>query len=462
MSITGHTENNGWMKTTVMNGTYMYGYKKYHAPYNLTANISGLKGYPAHEYDGRGWQRLYINFGGNIPPSSPFGLTYVINHSSVQLNWECFDNDLSSYRILRRIKYGGWTEVANITSPPPGTGRVWLDVGNATDLTEYHYKIYHMDALGQEGVNDLHIEFDDWVFTTQVQYSSRELELNGSLVVEAMGELTLENVTLVMNESEPIGSDMVEVRSGGKLILMDLDNDHLSTDDRTTVTVTPRLPSYFFGFVVRSGGELLVKNSMLQNSSNYLMETGESSMIFVDGGTVNVQNSRILTRDIGLYLEDSNGSTVDGTEFIYDSGHRYLKAVRAIRSTNISLYNNVFSNSLEGEIHIEDSLNINIAGNDFHCENTTSVFVTNSDGAVIENNSLYRSQKAIYLHQTANATVKSNELYNYKNEGLNLYSSKYALISGNTFYASSFGRYRSPLAPQAVNRANIISNTAIL
>jgi parallel beta-helix repeat protein len=435
-----YTLSNGWSRLLVHNGTYKFNGPTYHAPYNISANVSGASGYPPDDYNGSGWQKKIITFNNDIIPSSPFNMDYSVDQSSVELYWDCYVNDLDSYKIFRTDTSNVWVELDNVTSPLPGVRQNWVDVGNSTNLEEYRYKIHHMDNASQEGANENSILFDDWVFTDKKSYQEQEIILNGSLIIENGGDLELRNITFTMNEDEAVaGNDGIEVRYGGKLLLTDSDNDPKTADDRTFINVSYGTQDDTYGFVVREGGVLEIRNSWIQNSSNYLSSIKRDCNIYNDQGKVMIYNSTIIITDYGIFFENVDDSIIYDTTFDNNGVNRYNEAIHIVDSKNILIEDNIFNQSLENEIFIFGSENINIINNYILSENITAIHANNTQNISIEYNTLKKSKDAIYLYKVSNASVESNKIYNFKDKCILVLASEDVLVNANEIFWSPFG-----------------------
>ena len=84
--------------------------------------------------------------------------------------------------------------------------------------------------------------------------------LTGNLTIENGGNLTLKNMTLILNCTFD-GEFHIEVLDGGIMNILDLDMDHLTDFDTSKITSIDT--KYEYNFWVRDGSRFEMKNSNL-------------------------------------------------------------------------------------------------------------------------------------------------------------------------------------------------------
>jgi parallel beta-helix repeat protein len=438
---TVYTDNNGRLELWVLNGTYKYNSITLYRPYNISANVSGTYGYANQEYDVNSYLNIDIFFNYDTKPSAPVNFFYRINHSSVDLFWECYVNDLKSYKIYRQNKTGGsWQEIGYITNPNSSINKKWTDFANGTDLIEYNYKIHHIDNSSQEGANANSILYDDWLYVDMQSYTDKNLVINGSLIIENGGELRLDNVSITMNESDPVDGDNIEVFPGGKLYIID-DHDIKNIDENTTTTLNciPSTPDDNYGIKVHKNGFLEIRNSYIKNASTNIPSISRNSNILVDGGDLRLFNSTIISMDYGLYFEDAEGGQVYGNVFENNKINRYNRGVHMINSRNLSFAKNSFNRSLELEIYGKDLDNVSINGNSFISENKSAIQLTESNGLDISDNYFEKPIMGMDLTYITNTSIFNNEVTNFISYGIDLRYSDNITINKGTFRDAPLG-----------------------
>ena len=90
-----------------------------------------------------------------------------------------------------------------------------------------------------DGVDGLQYIEGDWVVNGTETYTDEIIVLNGSLIINSGGSLTLRHVTLAMNCTVADNQYNIIVNSGGSLTITDIDGDPSTVNDFSNITDSP-------------------------------------------------------------------------------------------------------------------------------------------------------------------------------------------------------------------------------
>jgi parallel beta-helix repeat protein len=233
--------------------------------------------------------------------------------------------------------------------------------------------------------NITYINGDLIVNNAQIR-ENETIVLTGNLVVEFGGNLTFNNVTLMMNCTSD-GQYHIEVLSGGSLYICDYDDDNTTTGDASNITAYN--PSYEYLFWVREGSNFSMRNSELHEcgyngpgleKKGLLIETSKAkikSCILSNNyygnvlwhGELEVINSRVeFNEAMGLWAPFSNMSVTDtiisnnpigmqidlwsNATIVYSTFKNNVNALNVQYANKIIVENNNFSFNTEDAIYI--------------------------------------------------------------------------------------------------------------
>jgi parallel beta-helix repeat protein len=461
-SFSKYSDEYGWVRNLfVHNATYEKSTTVYYSPYNFSADVNTEVAYADSNYTIGSYRVVYINYTVNTKPAPPLNLRLNVNYSSLEFNWECYVTDLFSYKVYRNNTSGGWDMVYEEFSPLPGVEQMWVDTDSATKMVEFRYKIHHVDDAAQEGVNDNIIVFNDWVIITLRQFQDWEVSHNGSIIIESGGELELKNVTLLMNGTygNP-EKKFIEVRSGGKFILTDGDDDYKTDADRSFINASKVMDTY--GIIVREGGIFEMYNSWIQNSSYSTGEfdgtgTQSSYAVYNLGGVVKIYNSTIIATHTGVHMKGVDTSTVFGTNFNNNGSARYQYGIWLEESSNIHIQNNTFYQAMYYEIYTARSDSIEISNNSMRCWNEGIYIYDSSELFIYGNNISYPSDYGIYADLSDGIIIGYNDIHHAWDYGMYIRNSESIIIAFNDIYNSSFASMG--LYVREVDDCDIFNNT---
>jgi parallel beta-helix repeat protein len=435
----GNTISNGWAYNIfVLNGTYDDSGPMFHSPYNFSANVSGVIAYASKNYTIDSFIKIKISYTINTPPGPPVNLRYELNYTNIDIYWECYITDLLWYKVFQNDSSGGWKEISNVTSPPGGLTKKYVEVDNATDMVYYRYKIHHIDLAYQEGVNEIVVLFNDWVITDNRMIENSKPVHDGNIYILDGGEFELINVSLTMNGTFGMPEiKMIEVQNNGRLIITDGDDDNTTTDDMSVINASSKMEIYHF--IVQGGGALEIYNSRIQNASYVLDEdAGRTAAIYINDGECEIHNSTIISPntntlpDYIIYMDSAYDSTIYGTHFDNNGSGRYYNGLYIYDSINITIENNSFNQSKNYEVEVEESENIDIINNTMYCY-SFAMTLNNSNHVYIYNNLINNtgmkgagggkgggslSSAAISSRLTENLTVESNVIEDFISAGM--------------------------------------------
>ena len=141
----------------------------------------------------------------------------------------------------------------------------------------------------------------DWFIGKETYVGNETIQLNGNLIVNRFGTLTLRNVTLVfMNVQQ--GEYGIEVRKEGTLNILDLDDDPGTKGDRTIIK--PMAPDDQFTFKVQPEAGFLMKNSEVASCGFFSAAAGDTLGLIIQAKGTTVKNT--------LFRDCYNGITIQG------------------------------------------------------------------------------------------------------------------------------------------------------
>jgi len=263
----------------------------------------------------------------------------------------------------------------------------------------------------------------DWIIGKNTYVGNETIELNGNLIVNRFGSLTLKNVTLVFMNQEQ-GQYGIEVRSEGTLRIMDLDGKPETTDDRTIIKSSEK--DRQFKFLVKEGADFLLKNSEVSNCGYDWGDDGKGGL------TVKAKNSRVENTNFhhcynGLYIL-SEFNTIIGCR----ASDNEFYGIYVV-ATNNDIKNCIIQRNVYG-IYVSGS-NSNITGCQAYENDLDGITAWGTNIAVRDCNASYNGDAGIELASARNCVVLNCEAVNNGNYGL--YQDWYS--QDNNYIRSDFG-----------------------
>lgn len=238
----------------------------------------------------------------------------------------------------------------------------------------------------------------DWVISNTIVNSSEIIYLEGNLTVEANGNLTLDNVTLIFNCTSD-GQYHIEIKDGGEL--------HIC--DNSTITRGDKYENYLFW--VQEGAKLTMENSSLSHC-------GYEGASPSDYGLY-ICSSNVLIRNC-IIINNSHGISVGG---------RYYAAPYIANNT-------ISNNSVHG----------------IYCRHDCS--------EIINNTISYNGGNGIFCDGSY-ANIENNSLVSNYKYGIGVSSGSYiGKIAGNKIENSSYGIYCDATSISSIAE-NTISNGSV-
>lgn len=158
----------------------------------------------------------------------------------------------------------------------------------------------------------------DWLIGSLVVLRNSTLVMDGNITIAAGGHLRLENATLVMNSTYELQYS-IEVLSGGAFTAVDLDGDKATTSDASNVTAgrrgnpDPLSQDDFFhyGFIVRDGASLVLRNSEIQEIGSYRAPTNEHAGLYLENDDASIHGNRFTGNFQAIILHGNSTITVE-------------------------------------------------------------------------------------------------------------------------------------------------------
>jgi parallel beta-helix repeat protein len=245
----------------------------------------------------------------------------------------------------------------------------------------------------------------DWIVDSTTEVWNEIIKLNGSLLIQDGGNLTLRNVTLIMNSG--VGEHFsITVKTGS----------HLTIKENSNVTAFNPADEWFLE--AQAGSTVQLQDSTFRYAGWQFGSNGVHTGLWINTNSKSVINCTIQDNYVGIYLYSSvNGIIANNTitnsmyEGIYLSysgnnaisgnnitGSSFLPGIRLSYSGNSILSGNNITNNLKSGIGIEYSNNTNLLGNN------------------ISSNSEY----GLWMMESTNCTIRGNTFSNNVDEGIDL------------------------------------------
>jgi parallel beta-helix repeat protein len=433
--ITKPTDQTGWARS--MTVLYMIKrflvFPKIYQTYNFTSDVSGSIAYADQNYTIDSYKTISITHTINTFPTPPVDLRIEVDYSTIELYWECYVNDLNSYKVFRNDSVGGWEMVEEVFpgGPRPLT-LTWQDPGMASQLVEFRYKIQHNDTAGQQELNDEWVIFTDWVIVDYRKLQNQSRMLNGSLIIEEGGDFHLINTSLLMNGTAySPGVKSIEVRNKGRLVISDFDNDDSTTYDRPFINASEAAEIY--QFYVHPGGKLELYNSWIQNAS--IGDESGYANIYINSDNCTIRNNTIITTNNAIFIDESQDITIEGNVFYNDSSELHV-GINVHDSERISVGNNTITNPMWSAINVEDSEEVeikynNIMINNYEVSFPNAITLYTNKNILIERNRINGSYNGLQLSYNEDVRIIANRIWNCSYQGMEIFDANKLTIDSN-------------------------------
>ncbi|MCK5251796.1 MAG: right-handed parallel beta-helix repeat-containing protein, partial [Thermoplasmata archaeon] len=171
----------------------------------------------------------------------------------------------------------------------------------------------------------------NWIVLDNTVVRDRHILLNGNLTVGPQGHLTLENVSLELNNTFP-GRYYILVGSGGWMIVTDKDHDPTTKADASMVYSRRPYAQYSWRCSV---------DSVLRISASTVRYCGLSKGIVIETHDAMIDNSTISDGYYGVYVEDGSVQIYDSTIKDCWAGGIYIENGNAVVE-GCTVMNNTF------------------------------------------------------------------------------------------------------------------------
>ncbi len=270
-----------------------------------------------------------------------------------------------------------------------------------------------------DGIDGLQYIDGEWNVNGVENYTNETIVLTGNLTVEFGGNLTFNNVTLIMNCTLD-GEFHIEVLSGGSFYIYDYDNNNVTTGDASNITAYNTNFEYLFW--VREGSNYTMKNSEL-HECGYDWNPDEERGLFIEADDVLIDHNLIGEGYNGIVSWYANNTTISNStiENNYRSGIMYYHS-------NGDVVNNLIreQNGIGGEGITLGYSSILFNGNTIKSNQIGMTIATDSNATVI-NNTVIANENGINFQWANDVIIKDNNISSNTEDGI------YILTSGSTY-----------------------------
>lgn len=267
----------------------------------------------------------------------------------------------------------------------------------------------------------------DWIVTSEMIYSDEIIILTGNLTITNGGNLTLINVTLMMNCTNFDGEYNIEVQNGGRLNIL---NESNITDSPFDIDDSS-LADYEFMVWVKKGANIIMLDSELHECGwnwdyrGLTIETNRS--VF--------KNSIFSMNQAGIYLNYSNNITTHSNIIFNNSFGIIIE-----HTTNSDFFGNDINNNSGGGIYSYESSNNTFIENDlFNNSGIGGIYLSTSHTNVIKDNSLSSNSWGLAIYSSLDNKIKNNTFESDITYGIRIYSfSQNNVIENNIIKSISF------------------------
>lgn len=256
----------------------------------------------------------------------------------------------------------------------------------------------------------------DWIISDNTYVYNETIVLNGSIIIENGGKLTLENVTLKFNCTFD-GQFNITVKSGGSLNI-------------TRSTITAWNPVYRYFISVFQGAHFNLSDSNLSYGGYSTESDGLYSGLYVEAEHSEIRNNKIQNFKYGMTLKEAHQSIVDN-------------------NTILNIYHGIF---------IYYTHHVNVTNNYIYNAEGNGIYPVYCHNILISDNEIVKTKEGIWLDEVENSTISYNKVHN-QTYGMNVWHVHECNFLFNEFYYST--SYGWPIwdATDNVFMGNKIHNT---
>jgi parallel beta-helix repeat protein len=291
--------------------------------------------------------------------------------------------------------------------------------------------------------------------------AEKEWLLKSNILILEKGTLNISglNTQILKIDSDSSNNIAYSLISRGNLII---DNTNITSWNSTSNEVpelsTPETPRAYIWTFWNSAGKTNITNSFFENLG-YKSHLGTTGITFFSGDGSLIQNNTIINNYFGLHLANevsnisiknnsisrsqfdginlaSNTNNIDILENrIYENNFHAIVCKKDCN--NIKIKNNILENNIGIGILFERNSSINYVESNNIRSNTMGMMVAESPDNDIIMNNFVGNGNGIFLKNTKNNLINSNNITNSNNYGINIYNnSTNNIIQGNNIKRS--------------------------
>jgi parallel beta-helix repeat protein len=247
-------------------------------------------------------------------------------------------------------------------------------------------------------------ETGDTLVGNATVWKDEVITLNGNLTINETGNLTLDNVTLLMNCTEN-GSYHIKVLSGGEMHI--LNNSNISSANE-----------YRYLFWVRNDSKFEMRDSELHECGYERGMHGDRGGLWINTDSAIIYNSVFSNCMSGILFYQVKNFSVSNCSFSNNNVGVYLS-----QATNIEIIDCILSENNYG-IYLEHSSDNTISNCTISSNNDTGIYIEDSSDNTVTSNQIHNNSYGIYLSFSSNNNIISAcYIYNNTLDGIRLYSS---------------------------------------
>jgi parallel beta-helix repeat protein len=445
----GETDENGWIRyIKLTNQSKRKNVAKYYDPHNVSAVQSIYTAYGNTEPIMNQTRTVNVHFNIDIPPNSPTNLTAKSNGTKVELNWYPSPSpDIHHYIVYRNLTGNNWELIYNSSyNIGQETATSWADPLGASNASTYFYRIVAVDTGWQKSDPSNLAECGDWAVAGITTVTNLNLAVNGTLTVLPTGHLTLINADVKFNNSFELQYG-IEVQTGGKLNINDYDNNPLTTNDQSHISVLN--PAYNFYFIVE-GSEFSIRNSKISEcgsdqlltsqvwsitAGSNIMSIGDPKIrgVYISCNNIVIENSDFTDNYVSLLLNEIYDFSITDNTFTNNEFGIYLNDVN-----NSQLHNNIFYIHDGYPIYLLNSWSNTISDNVIIYPNSPEASIGLYGSGCSNNKIIYNNIKSIntgvYIYDGSSNNEISNNTFEGQEWSLDIFSTSWNIIMDNQYY----------------------------
>jgi parallel beta-helix repeat protein len=260
----------------------------------------------------------------------------------------------------------------------------------------------------------------DWIVSGVEVYSNHEVFLlNGNLIVESGGNLTLKGITLKMNCAYD-GQYNITVETGGAFYVFE------------GSVITSANPSVGYCFLVRDGSTFRMSDSELHKCG--ISSVWGAAGLFIQSSDVIIEKSLISENLLGIFLGGNGESLIQSNNI---TNNEYGINIPSGSST---IYNNTITSNLYWGVAVSDNNTRPIIMNNHIAENEMGISTWFGSSPTILNNTITSNfYDGIFMKDGGHPTISGNIITLNGGPGVSCSMRTNAVIENNTITANAGG-----------------------